>query len=125
MGVCWAVDCESQQNVSVLAVIVLGMVLLGHFTSSFLEVHIALGFVALFWRMPRLLQFLKRTTLFTWVIALLPVSYFLWVAGKRDISPDLFVGDVYFSVTVATFFSTSALYVTAWFKSWFSPLREE
>ena len=50
---------------------------LGLFTSFLLEVHIAMGFVALYWRMPGPLQFLKRTTSFTWMVALpLAVLFF-------------------------------------------------
>ena len=106
-----------------LAGILYSMSLLGLMTSVLLEVHIAMGFVAVYWRMPRLLQFLKRTTSFTWVVSLpMVVLYFVWLAGI--LSTTVMWEDLYFYVLVAACVSTLALYVTAWIRSWFFPLRE-
>lgn len=115
---------ESQSRIISL---VLFAMLVGQWTSLMLEVHIAAGFLALFWRMPGLMQFLKRTVLLTWVIAWLPisVSLFLWAEGGRDTPSAAYYRTVICSITVVAFGTTSALYATAWWRSLWFPLREE
>ena len=93
---------------------------IGLWTSVVMEVHIAAGFLSLVWRAPRLMKFLKRTILFTWVIGTVMVSGEVYLThfrldGQREL---LCFG---YGAALCT---TSTLYVMAWFRSWWSPLRQ-
>lgn len=93
-----------------------GMVL-GMWTSLLLEVHIATGFLALYWRVPRLMMFLQRTVSLAWVVALL-IVVFLDVAATVRV--DIVVDE---AIIIVAFVMTAALYVMAWFRSRWFPLR--
>lgn len=86
--------------------------------SMWLDVHIAAGFLALYWRLPRLMQMLKKTLLLTWVI---PILFFcvLKYGGAREFR-------ITFDVcTLLPFVIACVLYFMAWFRSWWFPLREQ
>jgi len=122
-SVTWFFHTSARFNQCVICVM-----LLGQWTSLFLEVHIAAGFFALFWRMSNFMQCLRKTLLLTWVFALLLVSAFPLVPVLfPDVTASIFVGDAFHhlagSITEGTFVTTAALYVGAWFKSVWFPLR--
>ena len=86
--------------------------------SWLMQVHIAVGFLALFWRLPRVMRVLQRTPYLTWLVSL-PLAAFLseFVYSEFPCFPGL--------IEVVTGCVVCVLYVMSWLRSWFYPLREE
>ena len=91
--------------------------------SLLLEVHISVGFLALYWRRPTLVMFLKRTVWLTWATAAFMslVSGFIFFNWR---SPAVHAGIFCFATAPALAIAT-AMYIAAWFRSLFFPLRGE
>ena len=89
-----------------------------YIVSLLMQVHIALGFLALFWRLPRVMRVLQRTPYLTWLVSLL-VGAFLSGFVYREIH-------CFASWTEGvTGCVVSVIYVMVWLRSWCYPLREE
>ena len=87
-------------------------------TGLCMDVHIAAGFLALYWRLPRMMHVLKRTTYFTWLSSLLWVFWLNSLKGWRS--------DLVWQWTLAVPGCIAIVfYVLAWLRSICFPSREE
>ena len=82
--------------------------------SLLMQVHIAVGFLALFWRLSRVMRVLHRTVYLTWLVSML-LAAFLAELPPLAVSWTLGVTGCIVSV----------LYVMAWLRSFCYPLRQE
>ena len=87
-------------------------------TALCMDVHIAAGFLALYWRLPRVMHVLKRTTYFTWLVSLLWVLVWTSFLPSRSNSVSRWTLAVQGCIAIV-------LYVMAWLKSSCFPSREE
>ena len=86
-----------------------------------MQVHIALGFFALFWRLPRVMRVLQRTPYLTWWVSLLFTASYLEIFTYGRFSMCLEI-DWTLGVMGCV---VSVFYVLAWLRSFFYPLRQE
>lgn len=118
-------DRYSQVHPSALWLDVLrGVEMLGMWASLILEVHIAAGFLALFWRLLRLMTFLRRTLLLSWVFAAVLVVADPSTRGGGSHNRTIHNDFLHYGY-VAALIVTALLYIVAWFRSCWFPLREE
>ena len=73
MGFLWAIlDGLAGRSVNPVLYPLGGYALI---VSLLMQVHIAVGFLALFWRLPRVMRVLQRTVYLTWLVSMLLAAF--------------------------------------------------